>query len=161
MKLSIKSEIVNNIVESFSKCESAFILSGSIGASANQGFRKELKSSSGGKLKIFKNTLLRIAAENNETIGECKHLFNKQIMLVFSNNDSFKTISSIKSINKKHPSVEVCGGVYQEKFVSANQFKKIANLSSINELHFKLCSYINSPIVKLISALHQISAKES
>jgi ribosomal protein L10 len=161
MKLTIKSEIINNIIESFSGCESAFILGGSITAPANQEFRKELKSFSDGKLKVFKNTLLRRAADSNKSIESCEHLFKKQIMLVFSKNDSFKTISSIKKLSRKWPSIEVRGGVYQEKFVDADQFKKISKLSSLNELYCNLCSCINFPIAKLVSTLYQISKRES
>jgi large subunit ribosomal protein L10 len=159
MKSTIKSKTVAEIVNNFSSNESVFILSGNISASANQTFRKEL-SISGGKLKIFKNTLLRRAAEENKIIDSCKHLFQKQIMLVFSKKDSLKNITNIVNARKKHNTMKIHGGVYQEQFITEDFFDKLSKVSSLNELHSNLCSCIKASIVKLVLTLDLISKRE-
>ena len=102
--------------------------------------------------KVIKNTLLRLAAKNNELEGLYDYL-NGSTAIAISYEDPTSPARVIKKFLKDHDLPEVKGIVFDGDIMNGVEFKRIADMPTKDESLAKLVSLLNSPMTKLIWAL--------
>jgi large subunit ribosomal protein L10 len=112
------------------------------------------------KMMVVKNSLLRIAAKNNDALGKISSEFMNQIALVYAFKDPFVTANTLSVFLKDMKNIQFKSGLLGNVLVKKEEFQKIGNISSEKMLYAQLCGLILNPIVKLVSVLNQIAEKQ-
>jgi|TARA_B100001146_G_scaffold2997_1_gene2684 large subunit ribosomal protein L10 len=102
--------------------------------------------------KVIKNTLLKLAAKNNELEGLYDYL-NGSTAIAISYEDPTGPARVLKKFLKDHDLPEVKGIVFDGDIMNGVEFKRIADMPTKDESLAKLISLLNSPMTKLIWAL--------
>ena len=97
---------------------------------------------------VVKNTLLKIASENNK-ISLSAELFSGSTAVAISYEEPVAAAKVIKDFNNDHDLPMVKGILFEGDYLPAEEFNKIANLPSKVESITKFAMMIKSPIKNL------------
>tara|TARA_B100001540_G_scaffold293248_1_gene292188 strand:- start:2 stop:526 length:525 start_codon:yes stop_codon:yes gene_type:complete len=106
----------------------------------------------GVRYKVAKNSLLKLAAEKNDLKGLNDYL-NGSTAIAYSFDDPISPARVLKKFTKDHDLPGVKGIVIDGDVLDGEEFKRISNLPSKEELLSKLVMMLNSPLSKLVWAL--------
>ena len=113
--------------------------------------RRELHAN-GVEFKVAKNTLISLAAKNNELEGLDEFL-SGATAIAFSYEDPTIPARVLKEFTKEHDLPEVKGIVFDGTVMAGSEFKRIADMPTKDHLLAKLVALINSPVTKIVWAL--------
>ena len=102
--------------------------------------------------KVTKNTLLKLAAEQNKLKG-LDDFLNKSTAIAISYDDPTSPARVIKNFTKENELPHVKGIVFEGEVFDGIEFKKFANVPSKEESLAKLIALLQSPLSKLICTL--------
>ena len=102
--------------------------------------------------KVTKNTLLKLAAEQNKLKG-LDDFLNKSTAIAISYDDPTSPARVIKNFTKENDLPQVKGIVFAGEVFDGSEFKKFANVPSKEESLAKLIALLQSPLSKLIWTL--------
>ena len=102
--------------------------------------------------KVTKNTLLKLAAEQNELKG-LDDFLNKSTAIAISYDDPTSPARVIKNFTKENDLPQVKGIVFDGKVFDGNEFKKFADVPSKEESLAKLIALLQSQLIKLVLTL--------
>lgn len=102
---------------------------------------------------VAKNTLIKLAAKEVGISGIDKFL-EGPTAIAFSYDDPTGPARVIKEFLKDFDKPSVKGMIFDGEIFTSDQFDKIANLSSKEQLLSKLVGMLNSPMSKLSSVLN-------
>lgn len=93
-------------------------------------------------MKVYKNTLVRIALEQAElpTLGD---ILEGPSAFVFSGNDVAASAKALKEFAKSNPNLEIKGGLMEGEAVSAAEVEAIASLPSREQLMAQIAGAIS------------------
>ncbi len=93
-------------------------------------------------MKVYKNTLVRIALEQSElpTLGD---VLEGPSAFIFSGNDVAASAKAIKEFAKSNPNLEIKGGLMDGEAVSAAEVEAIASLPSREQLMAQIAGAIS------------------
>ncbi|MBC8215969.1 MAG: 50S ribosomal protein L10 [Candidatus Marinimicrobia bacterium] len=103
--------------------------------------------------RVEKNTLIKLAAENNNIKGLDKFLLGPTAMAI-TYGEPTAPARVLKNFTKDHNKPEVKGILFEGKVLDGDAFIRIANLPSREELLSKLLATIQSPLTKLVNTLN-------
>ena len=103
--------------------------------------------------KVAKNTLIRLAAEENKISG-LEELLKGSTALAISYDEPVSPAKVIKNFTKENDLPTVKGILFEGQFLPGEEFKKLANLPSKEESLSILVTMLNSPMQKLASTLN-------
>ncbi|MBP0459643.1 50S ribosomal protein L10 [Streptomyces montanisoli] len=131
-----KAAAVAELTEQF-RSSSAAVLTEYRGLTVAQ--LKELRRSLGGNTQyaVVKNTLTKIAA-NEAGIDTLDDLFTGPTAVAFVTGDPVESAKGLRDFSKDNPNLVIKGGVLDGKAMSADEFKKLADLESREVLLAKL-----------------------
>jgi ribosomal protein L10 len=156
MKRSEKGIIINTVLQTFDKCNGVFVIDyQKINSSKVVLFKKQLVKLSG-SIVVVKNSLLGLAAKQNENLKKISVCFQKQIALVYAFNDVFEVASAV-NLFLKDVNVSFKAGLIYGDALNRIDFEKISKINSQKGLYAQVCGVLQNPIVKLIVVLDQIS----
>ncbi|MDR0580603.1 MAG: 50S ribosomal protein L10 [Holosporaceae bacterium] len=158
MRRNEKADVIAKIRRNFQESKAVFIVNqNKMTVVDTEDLRKQLRSI-GSVYLVAKNTLTRLAIK--DTSFECiqPHL-SGQTAFVFSRNitEAAKVISEYASENDEKITI-VCGG-FDERLLSVNDVKMLAQLPSLDELRGKIIAVIQTPAQRL-TALTQAPASQ-
>lgn len=124
----------------------------------------------GGKFRVTKARLMKIAATGLEGSDDFKKDFREQIGLVFAMDEIAPIAKQLLAFAKDHEALKVVSGFYESKVLSAAEVEFIASLPSKDVLLAQLAGalqapisglarVLNAPIQQLACALGQIAEK--
>ncbi len=113
-----------------------------------EAFRKE-----GVEYKIYKNTLTKLAAQQNNITGLDVFL-EGPTAIAFSNTDPVAPAKLLAEFAKKFDKLELKAGVVEGKVIDEKGVKELANLPSREELLAKMLGSLNAPITGLVNVLN-------
>jgi len=136
-----------------------------------QSLRKNVRNG-GGKVRVAKATLMRIAAQELPGSKDFSELFKDQVSLVFAQNDISGLAKQLVTFSKEHETLKVLAGFYQSKVLSEKDLDFLASLPSREVLIAQLLGTVQAPIasfprllrlliVQLLYALKQIEEKQA
>ena len=103
--------------------------------------------------KVAKNTLIKLAAEENKISG-LEELLKGSTALAIAYDEPVSPAKVIKKFTKENDLPNVKGILFEGQFLPGEEFKKLANLPSKEESLSILVTMLNSPMQKLASTLN-------
>ncbi len=146
-----KQKIVEKLAEDFKKQKSVvFIDYKGLKVKDMNDLRKKIKQENG-KLEASKKTLLNLAAK--KTGFDLGENFPGQVALVFSFDDSLKSIRETYTLSQKNENLKILAGIFEGKLIKGGEVTMLAQLPGREELLAKLVGSIASPMSGLLNAL--------
>ena len=104
------------------------------------------------EFKVAKNTLIKLAAENNKMDGLSPYLSGSTAIAI-SYEDPTGPARVLKEFKKVHELPEVKGIVFDGEVLDGKEFKRIADLPTKDQLLTMFVTSLSSPITKLALTL--------
>jgi large subunit ribosomal protein L10 len=130
-----------------------------LSVSAASELRKSLRAI-GATYTVAKKTLIKKALENFGFSGELPNL-EGEIAMAVSKEDALAPAKVIKDFGKKNKTMQISGGVFENKFVGTEVVVMLANIPPREVLLAQFVNIINSPIQGFVVALSEIAKKKS
>jgi len=108
-------------------------------------------------LKIIKNTLALIAAEDVFKDINIKEILKGPTSIVVSSKDIISTAKVISDFSEELDALKIKAGILENKLLSSEEMEKLAKLPSRELLLANLMISIKSPIIKLINILDSLT----
>lgn len=102
--------------------------------------------------KIFKNTLVRIAASNHGLDGFESYL-RGAVGLVFCHEDPVSVLKKLKDFAADMKPLKITGAILEDAVVDGAHVKKLADLPSRDELLAMVVGSVRSPLSKLVGVV--------
>ena len=103
--------------------------------------------------KVAKNTLIKLAIDDNE-IPNIESVLKGSTAIAISYDEPIAPAKVIKEFTKDNDLPNVKGIILDGEFFPGEEFKKLADLPSKDELLSQLAAMLHSPLQKLASALN-------
>ncbi len=116
-----------------------------------QDLRTNLRKS-GGEIRVAKNTLTRIAAENAGITGLDTYL-DGPLALGIANDDIVAFAKTLSDFARTSRILTIRAGVLDKSVIDANQVEAISTLPSKEQLQAKLLGLLQSPMARTLSVL--------
>lgn len=113
---------------------------------------RSLLRKQGVELKVLKNTLVKIAADQAEVEGLDSYL-NGNNMWAFSMEDPTAAAKVLRDYAKTHPNLILKGGIIEKKAIDATGAVALADLPSREVLLAQVAGMLQGPIVGLVNVL--------
>lgn len=148
----IKAQTVSEIKQLL-KDSSSVVLVDYKGINVEEATRMRRQLSEAGiKYKVYKNTLVEIAAKEVGIVGLSAHLSGPTAM-AFGLSDPVAPAKQISESIKKLNKMQIKAGLLEGKVIDAQSVKVLAELPSKQELVAKLLGSLNAPVVNLVGVL--------
>ena len=146
-----KEEIVEDLKEKLSKAKTVvFARYKGLTVADLTDLRSKLKETESEGL-IVKNSLTRIALGKNSDVP--KKILKNQTALFFSYQDELSVPKIVYQFSQNKEDLKIKGGIFEDKFIEANQVEKLAKIPGREELLAKMVGSLNSPISGFVGAL--------
>jgi len=146
-----KEKIVEDLTDDLKQQKSVvFVAIGGLKVKDLSGLRRKLKEI-GGKLKVVKKTLMKIAFEKmglklpENLIGE--------IALVSAFENEILPIKSVHQFSKENENLKILSGIFEGKLLEKEKIIEIAELPTKEELLARLVRSVSAPISGLVNVL--------
>ena len=106
-----------------------------------QQLRRNIREADG-QMKVYKNTLMRIALEQSE-LPTLDDMLEGPSAFVFAGDDVAAAAKAVKNFAKDNQNLEIKGGLMEGKAVSAAEVEAIASLPSREELIAQIAGAIS------------------
>ena len=147
-----KIEQVKQLTEAFSKAKAVYFTEyHGLNVSDVTKLRSEFFKADV-EYKVAKNTLIKLAAEENKITG-LDEVLTGSTAIAISYGEPVLPAKVIKKFNKDNDLPTVKGILFDGEFLPGEEFKKLADLPNKEELLAKLVAMLNSPLQKLVSTL--------
>ena len=145
-------EQVKELKETFSKAKAIYFTEyhglnvGDITKLRSEFFKADVE------YKVAKNTLIKLAAEQNKISGLDEVLIGSTAIAI-TYNEPVAPAKVIKEFTKDNDLPTVKGILFDGEFLPGEEFKKLADMPSKEESLSQLVAMLNSPLQKLVSTL--------
>ena len=145
-------EKVKELKETFSKAKAIYFTEyhglnvGDITKLRSEFFKADVE------YKVAKNTLIKLAAEQNKISGLDEVLIGSTAIAI-AYNEPVAPAKVIKEFTKDNDLPTVKGILFDGEFLPGEEFKKLADMPSKEESLSQLVAMLNSPLQKLVSTL--------
>ena len=155
-KVELKQPIVAEIAELLNGAQTAVVVDyRGLTVEQDTELRKQLREA-GVVYKVYKNTMIRRAAEGTEFAALDAHLEGPTAIAV-SKTEATAPARILANFAKKAEQLEIKGGVVEGTYYDAKGMQVIATIPSREELLGKLLGSIQSPITNFARVLNQIA----
>ena len=159
-KVELKQPVVAEISELLNGAASAVVVDyRGLTVAQDTELRKALRQA-GVSYKVYKNTLIKRAAEGTEFAALDPNLEGPTAIAV-SKDDATAPARVLAEFAKKADKLEIKGGVIEGTYYDAKGMQVIATIPSREVLLGKLLGSIQSPITNLARVLTQIAEKQA
>ena len=145
-------EQVKELKETFSKAKAIYFTEyhglnvGDITKLRSEFFKADVE------YKVAKNTLIKLAAEQNKISGLDEVLIGSTAIAI-AYTEPVAPAKVIKEFTKDNDLPAVKGILFDGEFLPGEEFKKLADMPSKEESLSQLVAMLNSPLQKLVSTL--------
>lgn len=106
--------------------------------------------------KVTKNTLMKIAIEDNPTWQPMEKFLNGSTAVLLTKEDIPGAIKAYQEFQKATKKTELKGGVMEGKALNESQIKAISELPSKEQLMGQVAGAINSLAAKIAIAINEV-----
>lgn len=121
--------------------------------------RRKLRADSSG-YKVVKKTLLKKALQESGITGDMPSLEN-EIAIAYGTDPLAPARNVYESRKGNEETIFLVGGVYENRFVSAEEITALALIPPVQTLRGMFVNIINSPIQRFVIALNQVAGKKT
>ncbi len=111
----------------------------------------------GGKVKVAKNRLAKLALDNTQSAG-IADLFTGPTCIAYSDDPIAAAKASVE-YSKTNDKLVVLGGTMGETVLDADAVKALAALPSLDELRAKIIGLLTAPQTKIVRTIKEPCAK--
>lgn len=159
-KVELKQPVVAEIADVLSGASSAVVVDyRGLTVAQDTDLRKQLRNA-GIVYKVYKNTMIRRAAEGTEFAALDPTLEGPTAIAV-SKEDATAPARMLAEFAKKAPNLEIKGGIVEGAFYDAKGMQVIATIPSREVLLGRLFGSMQSPITNLARVLNQVAEKQA
>lgn len=126
--------------------------------SSLQGLRKKVRVD-GGKVKVTKASLMRIAAQDIQGAEAFASSFRDQVGLVFAGKDISSLAKELANFAKEHEAMKIVAGFYESKVLTQQDIKMLASLPSRDVLIAQLLGTMQAPMTSFVRILNLLIAR--
>lgn len=149
-----KALAIDALKEGFSKTQSAFLVNyQGMTVKELQELRRKLQGQ-GGKFKVTKARLMRIAAEGS-SVEPLIPYFKEQVGVVLAFKDTAAIAKTLSDFAKNNEAIGLVAGCYEQLLLDANAINRIGSLPSKEVLLAQLCGVLKAPANRLVNVLNQ------
>ena len=155
-----KQLVIESLKNDFMQSQGSFLI-GIQGMTVGQIqlLRKGL-SQQGGKMKLAKNTLLKIAARDIPGVEKLEPYFKEQVGIIFVGKESPAVAKVLCDTAKENELLKLVAGYIDARVIDKNTITRLASLPSRDILIARLCATMLAPIMSLAVVLKQVSEKQ-
>jgi large subunit ribosomal protein L10 len=113
--------------------------------------RKTVRTA-GGRYKVVKNTLARLASEGTKVADALKSL-EGVTSIAYTEGDPVMLAKALSKYVDDNPEFSFKAGVVEGKLISLREIKTLATMPSKEEIYAKLLFLINAPAQRLVTAM--------
>ncbi len=159
-KIEEKRPVVEEIAGVLSDAASAVLVDHrGLTVAEDTELRKTLRDA-GIQYKVYKNTFIRFAVQ--DTVNEpLTQLLEGPSALAVSKQDATAAAREIANFAKKHPKLEIKGGMVESNYYDADGIKAVASIPGREVLLGRLFGSMNSPVANLARVIKQIAEKDA
>lgn len=151
-----KATVIEDIKSSLSESQLAVVIDyKGLSVAEITDLRDRLRES-GSVCKVTKNTLMRIAVEEDEAWQPMTQFLTGSNAFLLAKDDLGGAIRAYQSFKKDSKKTEFVGGVMQGRALSEEEVKAIADLPSKEELIAQIAGAINSIATKLAVGINEV-----
>jgi large subunit ribosomal protein L10 len=149
-----KAEVIDFLKDNFSKSHASFIV-GFQGLTVSQlrTLRGKLRKN-GGKLKVAKARLMKIAAEGMEGADTLLPYCKNQIGVVFTTDQAPAIAKVLSDFSKENEALKLVAGYLDTSFLDSASIGRIASLPSREVLLAQVCGTIKAPTTNFVNVLN-------
>lgn len=148
-----KEQVIDGLNQDLAQAKSATLASFSaLPVSADQELRKSLRQENISYAVVKKTLLTKVF----DKLGYPTHQFkdvNGNISLAISADDEVAPAKTLNNFMKNNESLNILGGILENKWIDQNKVKELAQLLSKPELIAKTIGTIKAPITGLVNVL--------
>jgi len=151
-----KQVIIDAVKGDFQQSQAVFLV-GMQGLTVEsvQVLRKKLHSS-GGKLRVAKNTLLKIATSGSQSGAVLAPYFKQQVAVIFAHDEVPGVAKLLYETSKENEKLILVAGTLQERFLAASDIKILATLPPKEVVAAQLCGALNAPMANTVGLMQQL-----
>lgn len=155
-----KNKVIDSLKGQFAGNPASFLI-GVQGLTAEQtlALRKGVRQN-GGTINVAKNTLLKLAVKDANTVADLAPYFKQQIAVVFAQ-DGLSIAKILCNFAKENEKLQVIAGLFEERVITANEVQAIASLPSKEVLIARICGSLKSPVARIARVCKHISEQQS
>lgn len=158
--LEVKSLVVSEIVEKLNNSSSAVVVDYKGLTVAEVTELRKVMREAGVDYKVYKNTLVRRAAQE---VGI--EQFNDELLvgtnaIAFGYDDPVAPARILKKFIETHPKMKLKMGVVEGEFYDEAKIKELANIPSREELIAKLLGSLKAPVSNFVYLVDAIAKKQ-
>lgn len=151
-----KQLMVSSIKEALKENQASFLINvKGLTVEQVQNLRKGLRSQ-GGRLKVVKNTLLRLAASDFKDLSGLTPYFKDQVAIVFAKEEAPSVAKVLYNASKENENVKLIVGSLNSKVIDKSQVEFLATLPSREVMLAKVAGTLKSPISAYVNVLNQL-----
>ncbi len=159
-KVELKQPIVAEIAELLNGAQTAVVVDyRGLTVAQDTALRKQLREA-GITYKVYKNTMIRRAAEGTAFAALDPHLEGPTAIAV-SKTDATAPARILAEFAKKADKLEIKGGIVEDTYYDAKGMQAIATIPSREVLLGRLLGSMQSPIANFARVLNQIAEKNA
>jgi large subunit ribosomal protein L10 len=154
-----KENEIKSLRDDFSTSQAMFLVKVQ-GMSVEQiyGLRKGLFEQ-GGKLRVAKNTLAKIAVKTMPKMDDLQPFFTDQVAIVFAMKEAPAVAKVIEEAAEKNEKLSIVVGFLESNVIDKEMIKFLATIPPRPVLLANLCGTVRMPLVMHVSLLHQVLAR--
>jgi len=148
-----KQKIIKELGEKIDKAKSV-VFANYQGVSANDinDLRTKFKEADS-EYVVAKKSLMGLAFGKSQMKGVKTKEMEGEVAVVFGYVDEVAPAKLIDEFSKDHKSMQMVGGVIENKFIDADRVKELAKLPSKIELYAKVVGSIKAPVSGFVNVL--------
>ncbi|MEO0430519.1 MAG: 50S ribosomal protein L10 [Cyanobacteria bacterium J06656_5] len=154
--LENKKEIVAELKDLLSDTQSIFVIDYKGLTVAEIGDLRNRIREKGGTCKIAKNTLIRIAVQDDENWQPVQEFLKDTTALLLTQEDIGGVVKEYKKFQKDTKKTELRGGVLEGKALSKTDAEALADLPSKEELYAQIAGAINALATKVAVGIKEV-----
>lgn len=159
-KVELKQPIIAEIAELLNGASTAVVVDyRGLTVAQDTELRKQLRNANIA-YKVYKNTMIRRAAEGTEFAALDPHLEGPTAIAV-SKDDATAPARLLAEFAKKANQLEIKGGIVEGNYFDAQGMQVIATIPSREVLLGRLFGSMQSPIANMARVLNQIAEKQA
>ena len=123
-----------------------------------QTFRKNLRRQKS-RLKVAKNTLVKIAVEEIPGMSLLDPYLNRQVALVITSDETSAVAKIVTDMAQEYESMKIVAGFFESNVMTQDMIRFLATLPPRAVLAARVCGGLKAPLVRHVSVLNQVLAR--
>jgi len=151
-----KEAVVSDLKELFQNNQATFLVGyQGLTVAKLQTLRKDIRNF-GGKFKVTKARLMRIAAEGTQNTEDFRKDFKNQVGLVFVKEEVPSVAKKLVDFAKENELLSVISGFFESRFISKKEIEGLAAIPPKDVLLAQLMGTLQAPTCALVRVLNAL-----